>query len=895
MKLWKLKLKNYIGIYNGMGINTIAIDFAKCKNDIVVIKGDNGSGKSTIFKSLNPFSDSSYNLIPGKAASKYIAYRLDNGDILHITYTYPVNDRGDRQTSKCSVKLQTETEYKELNPNLNINEGKAIICRLLDIDSGFLTLAQLSSDDRGLADKTPYERKKFINAKISELDAYNDIYKKLTKKSTELKGTVNSLVNKISAIGDIRSIQQNLNIAENNLADLEEKKIVLIADMSKNRTLYNDIAAKYNDPVKTHREIQDNINNIKAEITAIGEFDEALASQLETAIKDEAFVETSRQQLESINESIIKLADKKYKISNQIVQKKDKLESIGNSELLSQITASLNELYNLQEMLKEKLSSLPETVLSLTEEEYSSALDAAQKISIQKTKIEEDYSFGVINDSIESISGKTPFDNSDYLSKINSLRKAIDHYDKAIMRENSYREQAELYDKIPVTCNNKNSCPFISNIVEAKNKMMNNFEYNQLITQKEEYEKMESDFEDRMEYNGNITGCIGLLNNILALAKAFKGPLTKFNTGINYDTDGSILKSIMGTNILINEDMYLDCQNSFASLKAVEKDIFELNQRKAMLNSDQSLVDLLTNDINDLNSQINEIEKEISDLRTKNSSITNSIRIAEEEANSIRIAAAKLAEYTEKNNELKEKEKEMNAIDEAYSKAMEYDNELHDLQERLNNIYDDIKKVKRAIEENKYKTILYNDYTQEYQKYSAEYDKYETIRYYCSPTTGIQTVFMEMYMNSIIGISNQLLSMFFRGEYILQPFVVNEKEFRMPVLGSGILNDDISSMSTSQICMISMILSFALLHQSSSIYNIIKIDELEGGLDTQNRLNFFNVLSSLMSQLQFEQCVMISHNTELNMNNMDVIILKNTDPDFIREGNIIFDLQEALK
>lgn len=187
MRLWKLKLHNYIGIYNGMGIHTISIDFAKCQSTITVIKGDNGSGKSTLFKSLNPFSDPQSYLIPGVHASKYIAYLLNDASVLHITYSYPVTERGDRKSTTCSIKLQDSNGIKELNPNLNINEGKEIICRMLDIDSGFMTLAQLSSDDRGLADKSPSERKKFINKKISELDAYNEIYKKLTKKTTELK------------------------------------------------------------------------------------------------------------------------------------------------------------------------------------------------------------------------------------------------------------------------------------------------------------------------------------------------------------------------------------------------------------------------------------------------------------------------------------------------------------------------------------------------------------------------------------------------------------------------------------------------------------------------------------------------------------------------------------
>ena len=39
---------------------------------------------------------------------------------------------------------------------------------------------------------------------------------------------------------------------------------------------------------------------------------------------------------------------------------------------------------------------------------------------------------------------------------------------------------------------------------------------------------------------------------------------------------------------------------------------------------------------------------------------------------------------------------------------------------------------------------------------------------------------------------------------------------------------------------------------------------------------------------------MISHNTELNSNNMDIIILKNSDPSMSIEGNIIFNLEDYI-
>ena len=84
-----------------------------------------------------------------------------------------------------------------------------------------------------------------------------------------------------------------------------------------------------------------------------------------------------------------------------------------------------------------------------------------------------------------------------------------------------------------------------------------------------------------------------------------------------------------------------------------------------------------------------------------------------------------------------------------------------------------------------------------------------------------------------------------------------------------------------------MILSFSILHQSSTRYNIISLDELDGGLDTSNRSFFIDLLDKLMLMLNCEQCFIISHNNELNTSCADIIILKNNSGD-IYDGNVIW-------
>ena len=179
--------------------------------------------------------------------------------------------------------------------------------------------------------------------------------------------------------------------------------------------------------------------------------------------------------------------------------------------------------------------------------------------------------------------------------------------------------------------------------------------------------------------------------------------------------------------------------------------------------------------------------------------------------------------------------------------------------DQINARYNDILKQRDILSYNK---IMIEKYLEELADYKSKYEKLETIRYYVSPTTGIQTVFMGAYMNNIILKANELLSLIFNGQFVIQPFVINESEFRIPCLGSGILNDDISSMSTSQICMISMIISFAMLANADTDYNILKLDEIDGGLDPDNRSQFISLLNSLIQIVDCEQCFLISHNME---------------------------------
>jgi DNA repair exonuclease SbcCD ATPase subunit len=68
----------------------------------------------------------------------------------------------------------------------------------------------------------------------------------------------------------------------------------------------------------------------------------------------------------------------------------------------------------------------------------------------------------------------------------------------------------------------------------------------------------------------------------------------------------------------------------------------------------------------------------------------------------------------------------------------------------------------------------------------------------------------------------------------------------------------------------------------------LKLDEIDGPLDANNRIMFIDVLNNVMNMMNTEQCIMISHNSELQVDDADIILLKSSENNDYGHGNIIW-------
>ena len=895
MRIEFIALDNYIGIFNGTGKRHIEFNFTQCKN-VIAIRGFNGSGKSTLMRTLNPFPDSNEMLIPGLEAHKRIIY-LKNEFRYIIDIIYPIKNNGERATSKVSIlKLNWSTgEQWAINPNGNVSEAKELIMNEFELDNNYITLSQLSSEDRGLADKRPAERKKFVNDILSDLTAYNSMYKILTKKSSTLKALTNSINMKIDRILNGRS----LNNLKDELAMIEKK---LKSEELEREEILQEIGALDFLIVNKKKDLEEYDNNIIKK-TALNKAIETISSDIVTMrgsyfysaqgnkiVDDLGNPYENPNLLDSIN--AIKRNISTEKISYQVKFENDvnevkKLRNI-NSEIKDKIDKIRMQLSILTDnnaqdpeefikSFKENLDSRNEILDEINKRNASKLFESnitIEKLDMMKAQL--DYIMNRININLPIYD--TPDGYSVNIDKVNAKIKnseiARDKIVKKLLQINNISEDL-INSKIPKDCKIKD-CPMRLAIEKAKkdnhqiqelNKILDAYD-NTIKESKQYIEDLSIRYRESLSRSELLTHYNSFSDIILTL--------------LNFDTNTKSNFDSITSKVWEDPDLY---NRTVSMLIYKYIDIFNMKaQYEALQTTYINTVDLYTKIINKVD-QIKELKENENILvrgYEKNDAELIKLENSCNEYNGYIVNINAKLDILDKllplATALKEKHDSLVQITEIIEKAKENIESVKDnmnhrakLIAESNSFADSIEKLRIYYNNTNQDFRMAAEYINELTQYNNTYQKIETVKKFTSPTTGIQTLFMEAYMNNVLIVANQLLQLMFNGQFILQPFVINESEFRIPCAGNGYLNDDISSMSTSQICIISMIISFAMLYNSSSCYNILKLDEIDGGLDTNNRLHFISMLNQVMAIMKCEQCFIISHNSELETGEISTI------------------------
>ena len=873
MKLLSIRLENYIGIYNGRGDNILEVDLSQSTSNIVIIRGSNGSGKSTLLKALSPLQDDNTAIIPGLEGKKTLRY-LYNNEVYEILYIHPVKTDG----SRGQVKMQV---YKgmnrvELNPTWNVTSGKDIIFDLFNLDANFLTLSQLSSEDRGLADKKPAERKKFVNSIINGIEVYNSMYKVITKKYSTFKNLISTISSKINQIGNIEELNARYNNISRQVEDVSRERDKAVIEASKIDaeigilTRDNNLEEFY----KINEEIRENLDYIRAsksqvinlskgELTSenLNELKDIIDSSLYAFDKDISKWKSEEAVANAKIENISKEKEDTFKSLQTKITKRGTLLDGGFSDsdlsLYKDTKAKIAELENDINGLNSSIKNLSEAeALVNAMEMIVPVLDSLYN-GLDATTKKEKYDF--VKTTLDN-DGKYVDQTIELTRTYNEVSRTVTELESEILAYEILFDKAKSLALRPKDCK-IDDCSFVKEAIEASSKHPEK-RINDIDKEIDESNKLLKSLEKDIESYKELYDFNKRFTNLHGMVLSFRKLLEK--SPVDYIIDPYQLLASLDhmEKLMIDFNQIRGIFNIITTKSNYEEIIESLKEPAAKYEANKALIDELDSDIASLKDKLSTISLQLTTEKESIDETTNNISITEfkiEVYTKCKSLVDECIGLEERNNEL---QSQINSLSDIAFKVKDLETRMDEAKsraDRLNNDLNAILSERDKIASNK---TLLEDYIRDLDLYNKNFSILETIRYYLSPTTGIQTVFMRTYMGNIILKANELLSLIFNGQFIIQPFVINEAEFRIPCLGNGLVNDDISSMSTSQICMISMILSFAILSNSSTDYNILKLDEIDGGLDTENRIQFIGLLKQLITMVGCEQCFLISHNME---------------------------------
>ena len=899
MRIGFIKLVGYIGIYNGLGLKEIIIDFSKCKFKKIVIKADNGSGKSTLIKSLHVMPDNNGSLVPGMECRKEMSI-INNDIVYNIRIIHPINSKGDRATTKAYLQKVTPEGVFELNPNGNISSYKDTIMEELSLDPNFITLSQLSGESRGLASLKPSDRKKFVTSLVSNTAFYNDMNKVFTKKSNIYKSMRNSIISKINNLGNKEKLISSLTNIDNRYKKLIDDRDKVNETISIQRTKISmldkdntiqDRFSEISNEVKNviNPKLQDNNNKLQMSLNKIGTNIDR--HNIEVFNNNLILKQNELQTIIKVNESKINsmLLDRERE-AKQLQELNGKLKSLDDENMTK--TALKNNIMQCNRNIEYYSKLIKEmrikNINDISKEEFILALETLQDIKDMIFNIKDEYDYHILEASLQYINNnlqlRTNFDEIEELSE----RIEVLKYESLEWKE--LKSKISILDNRPTNCS-IDTCPLIVEAIKASE--LNPVEnYDKIIKEIDCLSQRRDNLIKEREENGLIIMCSKTITTLIRNIDRNTSIIRKLILDERFMNSSRVLDLISHTDLFneVNQIYkYLDVANIIDSYKADINKLREYENQLTLIGEKENITNSILEQIKFLDERIKSIQddmdrytKEIIDAKNELSGIKSAIL----ETQYIMELYSNIDSLSNRKQELMD---EFQNIKESMKTIKECVTNIEILTNEYNNIVKELNPLSQDRDKLQYSLKMYDEYEKELEEYNKKYELIETLKRYSSPTTGIQTLFINMYMNKTLSLANEMLGLMFNGKYVLGQFVVNESEFRIPCMGSGLMNDDISSMSSAETCMIGMIISFAMLNQANTQYNILSLDEADGVLDTTNRIMFLEVLNKLLEILNVEQCFIISHNSELNLRDCDVIILKTNDMYNLECGNIIYN------
>lgn len=869
MKITYLKLENFVNIKAGMKKTKIEIDLSQSKNNLILLCGPNGTGKTSLLSELHPFANSGNMdvrgeanlIIEGKDGYKEI-HILDKDDKYIIKHHYLFSKK------TKSVKSFIAKNGIELNPNGNVKSFKEAVNEHLGLDHELLKLMRLGSNVTSLINMKSTNRKNFATKLFSDIEVYNGFYKKVSEEYRNIRAVMKSTADKISKfnIQDEDEFDKQIELAQCEINNYNTDKDMIQKEINVLESKISDIKIDDEELVReSFKSLESEINSANSLLTLVRDMN--MGKKEYELIREKEKQELDLKLLECKN-NIDKAISERDIYYNQRQDLEETLKRAASIERINNLKTTINDYKVKTEQLKKELKSrtrYDKTVLLLLKDHCQKTADYIRELNIYKDKdIKKLMEVILTNDDI-----------SDYLeSNISKHKSTYDNLNAEIISiENMNIEfNFEIGDN---RCTE--DCPY------------KQF-YLQTIGKKKNLAKF---IEERNKVNKEILQAeelYNLYNNLLFIKKHIESYEHDYQIPVEYNyvlcfENYIIGKPIVNTSLL---NLAIDDSEKFMMLEKYENDLIGFENEYEIIKSSGLDIIEIENKLLDINDKINERDNIIQSATIIKQEIEKELIEHERQTEEILKALSVKESIDELNKQFDLIKERINQIEKLKIERSEYLTTLNRDKLELTKIKEYISRLTTKIEQLKFNRDTYNNLVTDHKALQLLFEDADVIRDSLNASKGIPLIFLQVYLKNCPIMMNNLLDTIYNGELQIEGFLIDENEFRIPFNKSGIKVPDISFASQGESSFISIVLSLSLIIQSMTKYDIICLDELDGPLDTKNREQFIRVLYEFIRQTGSEQIFLISHNNMFESENVDLITTGDIDIENFKFGNVLF-------
>ena len=869
MKITYLKLENFVNIKAGMKKTKVEIDLSNSKNNLILLCGPNGTGKTSLLSELHPFANSGNMdvrgetnlIIEGKDGYKEV--HLEDGDDKYVIKHHYLFSKKTK-----SVKSFVTKNGIELNPNGNVKSFKEAINEQLGIDHELLKLMRLGSNVTSLINMKSTNRKNFATKLFSDIEVYNGFYKKVSEEYRNIRAVMKSTADKISKfnIQDEAEFDKQIEVTQHEVSLYTIEKERLQREITTMENKIHDIKIDDEELVyETFKSLESELNSANTLLALVADINMSKAEY-------ELMCETNKQQLElallGYKSNIDKAISERDIYYNQKQDLEETMKRAASAERISNLKSTINEYkVNIARLEKEleNRNRYDKTVLLLLKDHCQKTMDYVRDLEIYKDSD--------IKRLMESL-----LDNDDILKRmedVNNKNKSM--YDKLnadiINIENMNLEfDIDLGDD---SCTE--DCPYKQFYLQTIGKKNN---LNKYIEERNAINKEILRYEELYNLYNNL---VFIKNHIESYEHEFQIPI-EYNYASCFE-NYIMNKPVVNTNLL---NLAIDDSEKFELLEKYKKDLEKFETEYELIKSSGLDMIEIENKILDINDKINERDIIIRDNTIMRDEVEEEIANNEKQTAELLKALAlrdSMEEMNKRYEELKARIEEINNLKIEKSRCL---NTMNSNRNELMKVNEFITKLTAKANQLVFSKETYNNLVTEHNALKLLFEDADVIRDSLNASKGIPLIFLQVYLKNCPIMMNNLLDTIYNGELQIEGFLIDENEFRIPFNKAGIRVPDIAFASQGESSFISIVLSLSLIIQSMTKYDIICLDELDGPLDTKNREQFIKVLYEFIRQTGSEQIFLISHNNVFDNEAVDLILTGDIDIENFKFGNVLF-------